>query len=211
MTGDGGSALAGPVGEWLRGLGPAVPLDTASAQPWMLGLLVARARRGALDVSPPYQRGDVWTPAKRLLLVRSLLEGMPVPGLVIAARGHDRWALIDGKQRVTTMRLLLDGDLPFPASWISLGLTVEGTRQDGGAIRWDELPPRIQTRLEEQAVPVTIVRAVTIAQEAEAYLRVNGLGEPQAQADLDRAAALAGGGPLPRLAREGQQAGDRDL
>lgn len=38
---------------------------------------------GEIDMSPPYQRGDVWTLDQRISLIRSWLEGNPTGSVVL--------------------------------------------------------------------------------------------------------------------------------
>ena len=87
-------------------------------------------KQGELDMAQPYQRGDVWAPDQRRLFLKSLLQDIPVPAIVVndrnAAHYRDplgrpdtRYGIVDGKQRVTTMCMWFDGGLAVPASWFS--------------------------------------------------------------------------------------------
>lgn len=60
-----------------------------------------------LNLTPSYQRGDVWTNADRQALIESLLRGIPLPSIILLrpdneeiSRPHE---VIDGKQRLTAI------------------------------------------------------------------------------------------------------------
>lgn len=85
--------------------------------------------RDKLDLNPPYQRGSVWDDARRRNLMRSLLMGLPIGSVVLNRRDHapapagftaaaPYIAVVDGKQRIETLRAVTDGLLPIPAVWV---------------------------------------------------------------------------------------------
>jgi hypothetical protein len=69
-------------------------------------------KRGAIILSPSYQRGDVWVPARQELLVEDvLLRGKYMPPLVLCV--HDNvQRMTDGKQRMTAFIKYLSNELP---------------------------------------------------------------------------------------------------
>lgn len=83
---------------------------------------------GDLLLSPPYQRGDVWGTKRRRNYIRSLLQSIPVPSVIINDRlradfvgdGKTSYAVIDGKQRLTTILLFFTDLLAVPVEWFDL-------------------------------------------------------------------------------------------
>ena len=66
---------------------------------------------------PPYQRKNVWKPAKQQQLLVSLFCQFYVPRLVFRKVIHQRGEIlevIDGQQRINTVRLFFDNRLPLP-------------------------------------------------------------------------------------------------
>lgn len=98
---------------------------------------------GGILLSPPYQRGDVWGTIRRRNFIRSLLMGVPIPSIVINDRmnaegwGDDfRIAVIDGKQRITTIFMFLDDNLSIPAEWFHENHI---QNRDNGMVRYSDL------------------------------------------------------------------------
>jgi hypothetical protein len=184
-----------------------LPLSTSNRQArW----LVKQVEDGDLDINPPYQRGDVWTEDQRVALMRSLLSGVPVPTLIINDRHGRHWtdtdtydrnvgngpsyAVVDGKQRLLCLKAWYDGELAIPASWIESEM-VEVTEEtpDGPYVRVTGLTDLGRRATGERILlPVGEASAVSLREEAEIYLLVNGGGTPQSDADMDNARRVAG-------------------
>jgi hypothetical protein len=172
-----------------------------SARTW--SDLVHQVQNGDTTYDLPYQRGAVWTNEQRMLLVYSVLSGTPIPALIVNERPQSMWfdadrnqlpiyAVIDGQQRLTTMRMFMEDDLLVPASWFRPEMveTVEAT-EDGPYVRYSGLTRRQQRFLENTPAPVAVASLTSVADEAAVYLRVNGSGTPQSDEDMARAAAVA--------------------
>ena len=65
--------------------------------------LITMVESGAIDVAPAYQRQFRWNNTKRSHLVESVLLGVPVPSLFMAANQDGTWELVDGVQRLSTI------------------------------------------------------------------------------------------------------------
>jgi hypothetical protein len=168
--------------------------------------LVDQWRRGYLDPNPPYQRPDVWTLDQRIALINSLLTGTPLPAIVTNRRGgmgSVRY-VIDGKQRITTMRMWFDGDFAVPASWfdpeyIEESFTIKPDSvqavkygDTGEYVRFTGLTATGQRVFEVQSsVQVAEGRLPSERAEARVYLRVNGFGTRQTDADMANAERVA--------------------
>jgi hypothetical protein len=162
-----------------------------------------------LDLTPPYQRGRVWTEDQKVALIRSWLTGTPT-GVVIFndrctpewkdANGYDPaerdepiYACIDGQQRISTAIDWFGDRLAVPASWFPADdvRQVEETG-DGPYVRWSGLALPQQRHFANRAhLTVATARVATIREEAAIYLLVNGGGTPQTDADMANAARVA--------------------
>lgn len=57
-----------------------------------------------LNLTPSYQRGDVWTTADRQALIESVLRGIPLPSIILREIGaSEPQEVVDGKQRLTAL------------------------------------------------------------------------------------------------------------
>jgi uncharacterized protein DUF262 len=180
---------------------PLTRLRTTAAL-WQIDEYTDRIRRGEMLLDPPYQRGPRWTTSQRIDLMRSWLQGAPIPAIVLNERFHTVWqrtdpqmlvnyAVVDGRQRLETALAWQDGSLAIPASWLPPDQihTVDRT-EDGPYVRSTGLHlPRKVTRVME--LPCVRAQVGTVAAEAALYLLVNGSGTSQSVRDLARAAAVA--------------------
>ncbi|NEB42457.1 DUF262 domain-containing protein [Streptomyces sp. SID14515] len=96
---------------------------------WSVTTVIERMERGAIDVSPTYQRNPVWNKAKTWRFLESLMVGIPVPQLVLAAKkeARSKFVVLDGKQRLLALKFAADlqkegNKLKFPKLEILPGL-----------------------------------------------------------------------------------------
>lgn len=157
--------------------------------------LVWQWQRGHVDPNTAYQRPDVWTREQQILFIGSAINGLPLPAIIVNRRprkGVTRY-VIDGKQRLTAARAWFEGKLAVPASWFEPKdvVTTEDTA-DGPYVRYTGLTDEMQNVLEAQVrITVSEGRLPDEKAEADVYLRVNGLGTPQTDADIARARKVA--------------------
>lgn len=130
-----------------------------------------------LMLDAPYQRGDVWGPIRQRNLIKSLLQGIPIPSLIVNDRSRTSnefaIAVIDGKQRITAILKFLDSQLDVPGEWFDL---------PGERYLFCELP-RAQQRLFENIAVAVSEGCVPREEEAEIFELVNYGGVPQGQSD----------------------------
>ncbi|MER7487995.1 DUF262 domain-containing protein [Streptomyces sp. NPDC126497] len=191
----------------------AAPLEHISLNPTyrVAQGLVDDVRRGVLLLDPPYQRGSVWTLDQRIALVESWLRGLPAGVVILADRGTELWrkangvdvyetgkgiwAVVDGKQRLTTAIMWLAGEFAVPASWFPAEFveTTEDT-EDGPYVRYTGLTLVGQRRIELRTslLVAETKDCATVADEARFYLLVNGGGTQQTDDDMANAARVAG-------------------
>jgi len=71
-------------------------------------------RRELLELDPPYQRRSVWTQRYREDFIETVLLGYPAPSLFLYEEikddGSTNYAVVDGKQRLTTLFAFVDGE-----------------------------------------------------------------------------------------------------
>ena len=170
------------------------------------GLTVVQ--RGDLQLDPPYQRGSVWTLDQRRLLIRSMMQELPVPAIVLNDRMRPEWeanehpldhdanepffAVVGGKQRIETLQAWFDGELDVPASWFEADAVASThATADGDYVTFGELTDIARRKTKNWTIPAVEARADSVAAEAGMYLLVNGAGTLQTDDDLTNARRVA--------------------
>lgn len=73
--------------------------------PVTLDNIVKRLQYKEIDLSPAFQRkGDLWTRKKMSRLIESILLRLPLPMFYFDVSDPDKWIVIDGLQRLSTIR-----------------------------------------------------------------------------------------------------------
>ncbi|MFF8829346.1 DUF262 domain-containing protein [Streptomyces sp. NPDC015131] len=185
------------------------PFDHISLNPSFQSALwlARRVKDGEILIDPPYQRGRVWGEDQRIALVQTWLRGLPAGVVILADRGNGAWtgedpwqtgqgmwAVVDGKQRLTTAVMWFASEFAIPASWLPEDHveTTEATA-DGPYVRHNGLTPKGQ-RFMERYCSLLVAETkdcATEADEAAFYLLVNGGGTPQTDADIANARRVA--------------------
>lgn len=79
----------------------------AKTATWWIALLSGKASIGQLNLSPSYQRGDVWPTADAQKLIESILRGIPLPSIILlkprSTHRINQYEVVDGKQRLTSI------------------------------------------------------------------------------------------------------------
>lgn len=158
-----------------------------SANQRVISVFTFWQKEGYLDLNPPYQRGDVWGIERRRNLIKSLLLGVPIPSVVINDRFSSNFnsendnvgqsiVVIDGKQRITTFLMFLNGELSIPREW------VENSKLKD-SINFCDIPKNIQSHI--KCIPIGVCEASlkTLDQEKEVFDLINYGGVEQGKSD----------------------------
>ncbi len=70
-----------------------------------MSTLIDRLEHNEIDLNPDFQRSaDLWRPEIKSRLVESLLIRFPIPAFYFDATDEDKWQVVDGLQRLTTIK-----------------------------------------------------------------------------------------------------------
>ena len=105
-------------------------------------------------LNPEFQRNLVWDPVRRSRLIESLLLRIPLPAFYFDGIDANRWAVIDGLQRLSTL-----ADFVTKKNFALRGLEYLLTSAEGRS--FDELPRGMQRDIEETQLTLFIVRPDT--------------------------------------------------
>ena len=65
--------------------------------------VLQKIARGSIWLQPDFQRNIVWDDVRKSRLIESLLLKIPLPAFYLDAAQEDRWQVIDGLQRLSTL------------------------------------------------------------------------------------------------------------
>lgn len=74
------------------------------SSPMTIGLLLARIENKEIELNPDFQRkAGLWDNTKKSRLIESILIRVPLPVFYFDSRDDDKWIIVDGLQRITTL------------------------------------------------------------------------------------------------------------
>lgn len=165
--------------------------------------LMLYLERDKICSNPTYQRySDIWSTNKKQLLIDSILNGFDIPKLYFIEDPsddnckQDRYAVIDGKQRLEAIWGFMDGDFPLADDFVYR----EDPDVEARGLSYNELAqkyPRLKARFDSHGLSVVVVKTNDIEVLEEMFSRLNE-GEPLSAAEKRNAM----GGPIPPLVRE---------
>lgn len=125
-------------------------LIRVDTKPMTINLLLSRILHDELDLQPGFQRNaGIWSESTQSRLIESILIRIPLPAFYMDATDEDKWLVVDGLQRLTSLRRFI----------ISKELRLRGlqflTNLDGKT--YDELPRNLQRRIDETQVIVYLI------------------------------------------------------
>lgn len=172
-----------------------MPLHEIEAERWLrqVGEIINFVRDDdwSVNLSPPYQRGDVWPVEKKRNLWKSLLMGIPVPAIFVNRRGNDYtdYYVVDGQQRLRALVGFRQGEFGLPLDWLAEDMV----ENPAPFVCWDDLTDIGRRRLRMGLSPIPWLETTleTEADEAALYLLVNYGGVEQTAEDRARAEAVA--------------------
>ena len=112
-----------------------------------------------LHLDPAYQRRNVWQAKAKSEFIESLLLGIPIPQILLASKAGQKNAflVLDGKQRLTTIKEFIDGKYldgrPFKLKGLRILTSLEG-------MSWSDLQSNDDwtDRLRNEPLRTTVLR-----------------------------------------------------
>lgn len=122
-------------------------------------LLLSRTASGMIDLQPDFQRRwGVWDIKRQSRLIESLLLRIPLPVLYAAEDDDERWEIVDGIQRLSTIARFIKPEIVNGKPLILSGL--EYLRDYEGK-DFKGLGSRLQMRLREAELIIHLIRKGT--------------------------------------------------
>jgi hypothetical protein len=130
---------------------------------WTTETVVTQLKRENINLNPRFQRRNAWTNTRKSLFIESLILGLPIPQIILAEEKGRKgsFIVIDGKQRLTTLRQFLseDDDQIFP----QLKLADLEDRRDLNGMTYKRLQSDVSFRddlnnFENQTIRTVVIR-----------------------------------------------------
>ena len=138
----------------------------------IMDALIKRMRNCEIDLNPDFQRSpDAWNDERKSKLIESMLIKIPLPAFYIDATDDDKWLVVDGLQRLHTVKsFVLEDKLKLRG--LDFMLKYNGKR-------FSELPRDMQRRIEETRIVIHLIkRGTPEAVRYEIFSRINTGGTP---------------------------------
>lgn len=121
--------------------------------PILVDQIVSRIAHREIDLAPEFQRtSGIWDSRRQSRLIESLMLRIPIPVFYVAADQDEKWSVVDGVQRISTLNRFITGR--FQLQNLEYLTSLEKKR-------FEELPRAIQRRINETQLVIHVIEPGT--------------------------------------------------
>ncbi|WP_208455419.1 DUF262 domain-containing protein [Burkholderia gladioli] len=135
-----------------------------------LETVASMVESGAIDTQPAYQRRERWSIKRQSALIESFLLNIPIPPVYLAEEEYGQYTVIDGKQRLSTIRRFMRNEF---------ALTELEKFKELTGIFFDQLPqsPKNALSIRPYVRVITLLKQSDPDLKYEVFERLNTGGE----------------------------------
>lgn len=151
--------------------------------------LVELRKENMATPNPEYQRGVVWNRGQQMKLIDSVMRGYQLPIIylhdikkVVAGRTNESYEIIDGQQRIESLRFFVDGAFRLYRVDEAAARFPNFLQQQPcpwGGKNFAELPEEFQHKLLETKLPIAYIQTDDLNEVRDLFVRLQG-GAPLA-------------------------------
>lgn len=148
--------------------------------------IVGRIADGSLDLQPDFQRGAVWSKAKQVLLVDSILRDWYVPPVHVVKNEDETQEVLDGQQRLRAIYDFTNGLFPVKGNTEPLDPDISELH----GLRYEELPEKYRRRFDRFTLRTFELVDYAPEEPYELFFRLN---QPATLTSAEKRNAFFGG------------------
>lgn len=106
-------------------------------------------KTGKIILEVPFQRKQIWKNDKASSLIESIIMNVPIPPLYFAEEENGNWLVLDGLQRLSSIKNFYDNEFPL----CKLEVLTELNKR-----KYKDLPPKSKSLLDDGMLRVNVIK-----------------------------------------------------
>ena len=106
-------------------------------------------KKGKIILEVPFQRKQIWKPDQASSLLESIIMNVPIPPLYFAEEENGSWLVLDGLQRLSSIKNYYDNEFALSKLEVLAELN---------KIKYKDLPPKAKSLLDDGMLRVNVIK-----------------------------------------------------